>query len=117
MNKRTTAKIIRHAIKLMEKGWCQQAWATTASGSLCNSESDLATSFCASGALSRAVRDTPGCDNKRSLDARVVVERSVPKRNFGGKKVSQALLTFNDRKDTKKTDVLKVFKRALKSLS
>src|SRR4051812_17201864 len=95
---------LKSAYKLLRKGWCQNAAARTASGCRCATHSSRAVCWCAWGAVEAARGDTD-YRTFRELERSLSVDGY-----FAG------LIVFNDKKTTKKSHVLALFRKTIKRL-
>ena len=63
MSKSIERMVIERALQIMKKGWCDYSWAKDAKGDRVAWYSPRAMSFCAEGAVRRAVRELAGKRN------------------------------------------------------
>lgn len=53
--------VIDNAIQILrDRGWCQGYYARDIAGKMCEALSDVACTFCAKGAIQRAIHEMPG---------------------------------------------------------
>ena len=84
MSKTLDRTILERAIKLVEAGWTQYAYARDANGKAVDWRSGAATSFCAVGAILRAMHDLVGApkDDHIGVYIRIVYPQGKGRRNL-----------------------------------
>lgn len=111
MNQKTQMiELLKETRHLLQRGWCQRAWARDIQGNPVDFTSNEAECFCFMGAILRAVvnLDTPPSIRDRAED----FLRSVISANgeVGG------LVLFNDAEDRTLSEVLKILDEAISSV-
>lgn len=107
----TIAQQLQAAKKLIEKGWCKEAFARTKNGKACGIFSKNATNFCMKGALLRVNGDRPHKDSYEDVMymenclLRAMQDPMATANNF------QYIPLFND--GSTKRKVLRAFDKAI----
>ena len=101
-----TVNILEKAKELIRVGWCQHWYARNADGETVDLRSDSAVSWCATGAIGRAVNvDIPGGHGIRYNDWLSIV-KLVIKVN---KTINAGLPSWNDARSRTREDVLEAY--------
>ena len=105
------ATLLKHARKLINKGWCQRALARDAFGRHCDVEAKDATSYCILGALYAANLNFGGnydtCETSLSTLS-IILDRE--------NKGSYGLSGYNDATGRTKKEILSLFDQAITEL-
>jgi len=99
-------KVLRKAIKLIEKGWTKGTYARDQHGTPVSYKEPAACQFCSAGAMYRALADVGELENGTiAMEARQTLRETA--------KVS-SIVIFNDSHDRSKAEVVETFKQAIK---
>lgn len=104
---RRIVRVLKGALRLLEKGWIQGCSAETAGREMCNVNSPSARYFCVSGAVQRAVFDA-GVSTTTEVNA----FSALSDRTRNGDPVA-----FNDASWRKRYQVINLVKRTIKGLT
>lgn len=105
------ATLLKHARKLIDKGWCQRALARDVLGHPCDAEDESATSYCILGALYAA--------DFSSGPVSSMCETSLNKLSailYRENKGSYGLSGYNDTTGRTKKEILSLFDQAIEEL-
>lgn len=116
-------RILRRALALIRKGWCQNAEARTAGGTNVDYISPRATAFCAIGAIRRAqAAETVMVTDYGRARRRLAVVLGGPRDaetifNYGLGPYDAALAAWNDDARRTKREVVRAFSEAIKTVT
>jgi len=105
MNRKAKARaVLGRARDLVQRGWCQHAWARDVDGEWTADDDENAASWCAMGATVRAEHDLGLEPNSVWIDAVDVLERTLG---------TCCVDDYNDEPLRTKEDILRLFDEAL----